>query len=77
MPIYELVCPECCAKKEVICKFSELFGRSKCPMCESIMIIKPSKAGFTINGYSYSNGYNGESKQLDDTYTGAQASWDD
>lgn len=77
MPIFELICPKCNAKKEVICKFSELLNKSKCCMCETFMRMKPSRSCFTINGFSYSNGYNGNVKQLDDTYQGTQASWDD
>ena len=75
MPIYEIVCPNCETKKEVICKFSELFSYTTCAICGEMMILKPSRSGFKIEGHSFSNGYNNQ-QELDTSYNGTQQTWE-
>ena len=75
MPIYELICPKCGAKKEVICKFSELINNQVCNMCNYFMKVKPSRAGFHIEGYSYANSYSSTPDEVDTCYDGSSRAW--
>lgn len=75
MPIYEIRCNNCGNKKEVICKFSEIFENATCPICGQMMTLKPSKVCFNIEGHSFANGYNSQ-PELDTCYDGTSQTWE-
>lgn len=75
MPIFELICFNCQTKKEVICKFDDIINNAICTNCGNEMRLKPSRAGFHINGHSFSNGYNDPGPEKDYTYQGTSQEW--
>lgn len=72
MPIYVYKCDKCGEEIEMLIKSISNAANEIVCECGGTLTRVPSNAGFKINGYSYSNGYD---KTESINYDGSSRSW--